>query len=570
MTNQASFDTCHPFETGPQSPLWQPGAPAEIAVPQGNLCDTLIRSAQAFPESAAMYYFGARYDYARLLADVERLAGFLSARGLQPGDRVLIDLQNSPQYVIGFYAILRANGIVVPVNPMNTAEEIGYFIEDSGARMAIVGEELLDRFAGLVGGPLSGLVRVRYRDMAGDDREESLPPVMTAPAPAPVEGATDMMEAIAMNLPAPGLVRAGADLAILPYSSGTTGRPKACTHSHSASAFVAKAQVMWYRLDRRSVMTSFMPLFHVAGMMASMATAIYCGAALILMTRWNAEAVPTLFRRHRPSWWSAAPTMVVDVLAASGFSDDCFESLKVVTGGGASMPAAVAARLRDRWGLVFCEGYGLTETISATHINALDHPKPQCLGLPIYNTHSLVVDPETLVPLPQGELGEILISGPQVTSGYWNRPEATAETLVGIEGRVWLRSGDLGYADEDGCYFIVDRIKRMINVSGFKVWPAECEMLLYRHPAVHECAVISVPDPRKGEIVRAVIALHADSVGKVSEEDIITFARGLMAAYKVPRQVEFRTALPRSGTRKIDWRSLQTEAWAAARKDTGS
>src|SRR5690606_26115469 len=196
--------------------------------------------------------------------------------------------------------------------------------------------------------------------------------------------------------------------------------------THGGAAFVAAAQARWYRIDGASVMSCFMPLFHVAGMMASMATAIFAGASLVIMTRWDADAIPPLFRRHRVTWWSAAPTMVIDVLASSRFTDDCFTSLTVVTGGGASMPAAIARRLEKRWSLRFCEGYGLTETISATHINSITQPKPQCLGIPIYNTHSFIADPETLTPLPRGELGELLISGPQVMSGYWQRPQETA------------------------------------------------------------------------------------------------------------------------------------------------
>jgi fatty-acyl-CoA synthase len=448
----------------------------------------------------------------------------------------------------------------VPVNPMNTMDELAYFAADSRARFAIVGEELLDRFEPLTGTSFDRIVRVRYADMAPDDASD-LPEVMRAAAPVPSAGFTDLKTALAENWPAPALLSGDDELAVLPYSSGTTGRPKACMHSHRGARFVTKAQVRWYRLGSQSVMTSFMPLFHVAGMMASMTSAIQCGAALILMTRWDAETIPALFRRHRPTWWSAAPTMVVDVLASKGFTDDCFSSLKVMTGGGASMPASVVQRLSERWGLRFAEGYGLTETISATHLNPLDAPKPQCLGLPIYNTHALVADPETLTPCAQGDLGEILINGPQVMQGYWNRPEDTAEALIDLNGRRWLRTGDLGYVDADGYYFIVDRLKRMINSSGYKVWPAECEMLLYSHPAVAECAVISAPDPRRGEKVRAVVVLHPDQRGRVSENDIIDFARTLMAAYKVPREVEFRDALPRSGSRKVDWRALQAEAW---------
>jgi fatty-acyl-CoA synthase len=560
MREALSRDSTYPFEVGPQSPLWPAEDPSEITVPGGNLASDLVRSAAAFPAQAAMFYYGATYSYAELLRDVERLAGWLAQQGLKRGDRVMIDLQNCPQYVIAFYAVLRANGVVVPVNPMNTTDELAYFATDSGARFAIVGEELLDRFAPLASASFDRIVRVRYADMAPGDASD-LPEVMRMAAPAPSEGFTDLKTALAEDWPAPALLSGDDELAVLPYSSGTTGRPKACMHSHRGARFVTKAQMRWYRLDSRSVMTSFMPLFHVAGMMASMTSAIQCGAALILMTRWDAEAIPALFRRHRPTWWSAAPTMVIDVLASKGFTDDCFSSLKVMTGGGASMPATVVRRLRERWGLRFAEGYGLTETISATHLNPLDAPKPQCLGLPIYNTHALVADPETLTPCVQGGLGEILISGPQVMQGYWNRPKDTAEALIDLNGRRWLRTGDLGYVDADGYYFIVDRLKRMINSSGYKVWPAECEMLLYSHPAVAECAVISAPDARRGEKVRAVVVLHPDQRGKVSENDIIDFARTLMAAYKVPREVEFRDALPRSGSRKVDWRALQAEAW---------
>ncbi len=556
------------FQTGCQSPLWPQDLTADLAVTGEHLAAGLARSAQAYPDSPALHYYGATTRYAELARDVDAFAAWLVATGLKAGDRVVIDLQNSPQFVIGFYGILRAGGVVVPVNPMNTAEELGWIVSDSGAHMVLAGNEVVGRFAELISqGALDTIVSVHYADRLAAQTTDPLPQVLTAPPIAGLpESATDFETAIAQgcDLPLPPMPAGGDALAILPYTSGTTGRPKACISTHSAASFAADAQRVWYRSAPHSVMTCFMPLFHVAGMIASMAHAITTGAALVLLTRWDADAVPTLLRRHKVTWWSAAPTMIVDVLESQNFSDDCFASVKVLTGGGASLPAAVAERLFARWGLRFCEGYGLTETISATHINALDNPKDQCLGLPIQNTHSILVDPDSLVPVAQGALGEVLISGPQIMQGYWNQPEATAQTLVELGGRVWLRTGDLGYVDSDGCFFIVDRIKRMINVSGYKVWPAECEMLLYRHPAVHEVSVISAPHPRSGEMVRAVIALKSEYRGKVDAADIIEFARGIMAAYKVPKDVEFRDALPRSGTRKIDWRSLWNEAWGKA------
>lgn len=553
------------FQTGAQSPLWPSDIAGELPQSGDNLAKTLACSALAHPQRAAMYYYGSTTTYSQLFSAVEAFAAWLLAKGLQSGDRVVIDLQNCPQFVIGFYGILRAGGVVVPVNPMNTAEELGWIVQDSGARIALVGEDLLDRFSDLIAiGAIDHIAVVHYADRLIQPNQDSLPAVVTSARLTDLPTLCQDFEfAISQGQgqPLPAMPQGGENLAILPYTSGTTGRPKACMTTHNAASFVADAQRVWYRSDETSVLTSFMPLFHVAGMMASMAHAITSGAALVLLTRWDADAIPELLRRHKVTWWSAAPTMIVDVLGSQNFGDDCFATLKVLTGGGASMPAAVAERLYAKFGLRFCEGYGLTETISATHINALDHPKDQCLGLPIPNTHSIIVDPETLALLPQGELGEVLISGPQIMRGYWNQPEASAQTLVELNGRVWLRSGDLGYVDPDGCFFIVDRLKRMINVSGYKVWPAECEMMLYRHPAVNEVAVISAPHPRSGEMVRAVIALKPEYRGKVQASEIIEFSKSLMAAYKVPKDVEFRDALPRSGTRKVDWRSLWNEAW---------
>ncbi|MDK3017314.1 long-chain-fatty-acid--CoA ligase [Pseudodonghicola flavimaris] len=552
------------IRAGAQSPFWPAGLPAHLDFPQGNAVGNLEHAARRAPDRPALYYYGRTTRYAELYARVEALAGYLQHRGLRPGDRVLVDLQNSPQFVTAFHAILRADAVVVPINPMNTTEELEHYARDSGARLAIVGDELVDRFRPLMPELFDRLIVAHYADEAPTAPAEPLPPVMQAPRAAlRPETETDFEAAIvAGHRPTP-YAASSADIAVMPYSSGTTGKPKACMHPHSTVAFTAAAQAKWYGLDDRSVMTSFMPMFHVAGMQASMSAGIFAGAALVIMTRWDRDIIPDLFTRHKVTWWSAAPTMIVDVMASEKFDPACLAHITVLTGGGASMPAAVALELRDRYGLEFCEGYGLTETISATHINPPARPKPQCLGLPIFDTLSIVVDPDTLAEKPQGELGEILISGPQVMAGYWNRPEATAETLIPLQDRLWLRTGDLGYVDAEGYFFIVDRLKRMISVSGFKVWPAECETLLYRHPAVQECCVISAPDPYRGETVKALIVLKPGQAAQVDARTITEFARAHMAAYKIPRIVEFVDSLPQSGSRKVDWRALQQAEWSA-------
>ncbi|WP_210188910.1 long-chain-fatty-acid--CoA ligase [Mesorhizobium sp. YR577] len=554
------------FQLGTESPFWPAGFEPHLPFPAGNAICNLVRSATRHSERPSMHYYGRTFSYAELLDSVTALAGFLQQHcGVSRGDRVLLDMQNSPQFVVAFHAILRADAVVVPVNPMNVAGELDYLASDSGARVALVGDELLDRFTGLVPSRFEHVIVARYADAAADPCLDPLPEVMRrAPVALPEGPFVDFARAVAEGRTPTPVETSSDDLAVMPYSSGTTGKPKACMHHHSAITFTAAAQAKWYGVDETSVMTSFMPLFHVAGMQASMSAGIFAGAALVIMTRWDRDLIPALFTRHHVTWWSAAPTMIVDVLASAGFSDETFAHLKVMTGGGASMPVAVAERLFDRYGLRFCEGYGLTETISATHINPLSAPKPQCLGLPIFDTASLVIDPETLAELPQGEIGEIVIAGPQVMAGYWQRPEATEEAFITRYGKRFLRTGDLGYVDDEGYFFIVDRLKRMINVSGFKVWPAECEALLYRHPAVLECCVISVPDAYRGETVKAVIALRQNYQGKVTAEDIADFARTVMAGYKVPRLIEFVTSLPHSGSNKIDWRKLQDAEWSKA------
>lgn len=523
------------------------------------MSEALRNSAARAPDQKAMVFYGREITYRELLEDVEALAGWIQhAAGVTFGDRILLDVQNSPHFVIAYHAILRAGCVVVPVNPMSLADDIAYMAEDSGAKLAIVGAELLDRISAKVSQGLRLLV-AGYGDGIPQPSPFTLPPAVSQSVLPEVlpKGATAWNVAIGARLvPRPDMGRSD-DLAVMPYTSGTTGRPKACVHPHSSMVFTAFAQVEWYGLSGESVVTAFMPLFHVAGMQFSMNGGLAAGATLVVMCRWDRDLVAPLFRRYGVTAWSAAPTMVVDMLAAPNFDAGALAKLRTLTGGGSPMPAAVAAELKDRYGLTFVEGYGLSESLSATHINPPDRAKPQCLGVPIHETFSRVIDPETLADLPDGSVGEIAIAGPQIMRGYWCRPETDAETFLERDGRRYLRTGDLGYRDVDGYYFLVDRLKRMINVAGNKVWPSECETLLYRHPAVKECCVISVPDARTGESVKAFVVKRDGA--SLDSDGLIAWARGVMASYKVPRAVEFVEALPRSGSNKIDWRRVQDE-----------
>jgi fatty-acyl-CoA synthase len=302
-----------------------------------------------------------------------------------------------------------------------------------------------------------------------------------------------------------------------------------------------------------------MPLFHVTGMQCSMNQPIFQGATIVLLTRWDRDTASAVIQRHKVDGWTNISTMAIDFLSNPDLGRYDISSMKHIGGGGAAMPEAVAQRLQDLTGLSYVEGYGLSETMAPTHINPPQRAKKQCLGIPICDTDARVINPDTLAELGPRETGEIVSHGPQVFAGYWKNPAATEACFIPLDGKRFFRTGDLGFYDEEGYFFIVDRLKRMINASGYKVWPAEVETLLYRHPDIQEACIIGTRDERRGETVKAVVVLKEASRGKVRDADIVEWARGHMAAYKVPRVVEFVERLPKSATGKIQWRMLQEQ-----------
>jgi len=546
---------------------WPPGLPRHLSIPQTHLFHNLQVSAARFPDKAAIHYYGSTLSYAQLHSACERLAGWLQAQGVQRGDRVLLYLQNSPQWVIGYHGILRADAVVVPVNPMNRRDELRHYVDDTGARIAIVGQELLDEALPYLGGSEGrGLARVLvavYGDFVGAATDLAVPDVVAAPPRAALpEGAVAWRQALAAA-PPPGPMQAGPDdLAVMPYTSGTTGAPKGCMHTHRSVMCTAVGGVLWFRVSQDSVFLSVLPLFHVTGMAGSMNGPIYAGATMVLLTRWDRDTAAACIQRYGVTVWQSIATMVVDFLSHPRVNEFDLSSLVTVRGGGAAMPEAVALKLRELTGLAYGEGYGMSEAMAATHINPPQRAKPQCLGIPVFDVDARVVDPATLQELPQGEVGEIVFHGPQLMQGYWNDPAATAEAFVEIpngDGQRFMRSGDLGHIDEDGYFFMADRLKRMINASGYKVWPAEVESLMYRHPAILEACVIAARDDRRGETVKAVVVLKPDHVGRVTEQALADWSREHMAAYKAPRLIEFAASLPKSGSGKVLWRELQAQ-----------
>ena len=555
--------------TRPHHKIWPKRLPRALVVPQTSLWFNLEVAAARYPDKPAYVFFGQELSYAQLKQQAEALAGWLQSVGVAKGDRVALYMQNCPQFIVAVYGILRADAVVVPVNPMNRAEEFSHYITDPGSKAVVCSADLAG-FVAEANRALPAAQRVpqilvtRYTDtmpegaLHPEEAPSALLETWLRAEHALPAGCVRWTEALAAA-PAPRPHSAQSDdLALLPYTSGTTGLPKGCMHTHRTLMHNAVSG-QWSHSGPETVSLGVVPMFHITGMMLCVLGAVYSAATTVLMPRWDRELAGRLISRHRVTHWTAIPTMVIDLFASPNYKTFDLSSLRSIGGGGAAMPQAVALRLQDEFGLTFAEGYGLTETAAPSHSNPPERAKLQCLGIPFFDTDARVVDPITFGALPPGQAGEIIIHGPQVFLGYWRHPEATAAAFIEFEGKRFFRSGDLGVMDEEGYFFITDRLKRMINASGFKVWPSEVELLLFKCPLVQEACIISAKDEYRGETVKAVVVLRSEAVGKAKEQDIIDWAREHMAAYKVPRIVQFVDHLPKSGSGKVMWRLLQDE-----------
>jgi fatty-acyl-CoA synthase len=548
---------------------WPPGVPKTLSIPRTSMVYNLEVSARRYPDKAAILYYGSALSYEQLEREVAALAGTLQQRcQVKRGDRVLLYAQNCPQFIVGYYAILRADAVVVPVNPMNKSEELGHTIGDSDARVAIAAQELWPEIEPHMGKPggkpggkgLAHCILAAYSDYLVEPTDLKVPDVVRAPAVNPGRAEVALWKECISSKAVPSPHQAGPDdLAVLPYTSGTTGLPKGCMLTHSNLMSTCVGGCAWTQTSSEAVVLGVLPMFHLTGMQANMNIPVQLGATTVLMTRWDRDTAAELIQRHRVTGVTGITTMIVDFLANPALGKYDLSSLVRIGGGGAAMPDAVATKIEQTLGLPFLEGYGLTETTAPSHANPVHRPKRQCGGIPYFDTDSRVIDPASFKELGPNEVGEIIMRGPQVFRGYWKQDKATAEAFIQHDGERFFRSGDLGYYDEEGYFFITDRLKRMINCSGFKVWPAEVEAMLYAHPDIQEACVISAKDPHRGETVKAVVVLKAAARGRADAEAILSWARGKMASFKAPRQVEFVEALPKTATGKIFWRKLQEE-----------
>lgn len=521
------------------------------------------RSAVAVPDAPAIYYFDRVISYRAIDEWSDGLAVAFRDMGLGEGDRIIVDLQNIPQFLIAVYAAWKLGAVVVPLNPMYKEKELSYFCTDSGARLFITQDEIA---AGLNRDFLKEtrveqIITTSALDLLAEDALR--PETLAGTKRVSVPGCADMLELARRHQgKAVDPVEATPDrVAYLTYTSGTTGPPKGAMNTQGNIAFGARVYQSVMRIDSSDVVLGVAPLFHVTGEVAHAAIAALAGIPLVLYYRFDPRETLRLIERWKVTMTVASITVYIALVNHPDIATRDLRSFVKAYSGGAPVSKATVDRFTELTGLYLHNVYGMTETSSPSHIVPLGASAPVdpesgalSVGLPVPNSVSKIVDLEDgSRELPAGEVGEIVNRGPMVVPGYWRKPEETAKAIR----EEWLFTGDVGKMDEDGWFYVVDRKKDMIIASGFKVWPRDVEDVIYQHPAVREAAVVGVPDPYRGETVKAFVALKDGTEGSVTPEEIIAFCKERMAAYKYPRQVEFVPEVPKTLTGKFLRRALR-------------
>ncbi|CAJ1003546.1 long-chain acyl-CoA synthetase [Brevibacillus aydinogluensis] len=552
MSNAKPWIANYPPETAPS-----------LEYPRVPLTHFLEQSAAEFPDRPALYFMGRRITYRELLAMSYQFANALIKRGVKKGDRVAVMLPNTPQAVICYYGTLMAGGTVVMTNPLYTERELIHQLNDSGAETIITLDLLYSRVAAVKAStPLKRLIVTSVGDFLPFFKKILYPLVQKKQGDHPqityggdVEPFLSVLKESATN-PVRPEVDPEKDIALLQYTGGTTGLAKGVMLTHrNLVANTLQCQAVMYKFVRgRERILAALPLFHVYGMTTVMNKGISIAAEIILVPKFNAKQILKLIDKTKPTLFPGAPTMYIGLINHPDLPKYDLSSITACVSGSAPLPVEVQRRFEELTGGRLVEGYGLTEASPVTHSNPIWGKRVNgSIGLPWPDTDCRIVDPATGEELPQGEIGELAVKGPQVMLGYWNRPEDTAAVLR--DG--WLLTGDMGYMDAAGYFYIVDRKKDMIIAGGYNIYPREVEEVLFEHPAVQEAAVIGVPDPYRGETVKAFIVLKEGA--QVSEEELENHCRKRLAAYKIPRLYEFRKELPKTMVGKVLRRQLQEE-----------
>jgi len=549
------------YDSKPWLSRYDQDQPAEISLEFTDALAMFRASVGRNPDGDIIRYFGGRITARELDELSDAFAVALLEEGLRAGDRVALYLQNVPQFVIGLLATWKAGGVAVPVNPMNRVRELDAVLRDSGARVLVCLQSLYrDVAAGVVAGTeVTTVVTMSELEYRARDDQRVFAAVEPVECAGPDNGTVDMarlIERFRGQVPPP-VTLSPTRTAFLTYTSGTTGPPKGAMNTHGNVVFNSQAYRQWCRLGPDDVVLGVAPLFHITGLIAGVTLALLLGAPLVLSYRFEPSVAIDTIREERPTFTVGSITVFIALMNAPNAERDTLASLTKIWSGGAPIPPSTVKAFQAQFGQYIHNVYGLTETTSPSHAVPSGATAPVddasgalSVGVPVFSTVVRIVGDDGQ-DLPAGEVGEIVTSGPMVVPGYWNKPEETEHALPGGA----LHTGDVGYMDADGWFYIVDRKKDQINAGGYKVWPREVEDVLYQHESVREAAVVGVPDAYRGETVKAFVSLRPGKTA--TAEELISFCRSQMAAYKYPRQIEFLDELPKTVSGKLLRRELR-------------
>ena len=545
-------------ESRPWLKYYDPQVSPHLTYPRIPLYRFLDDSAAKHPGSSCTNFLGRRLTYRQIKELSDRFAAGIRRMGIQKGDRVVLLLPNSPQFIIAYYGLLKAGAVIVPLNPLSAERELEFYLTDSEAGVAITIPLFLNKVASLLGKtPLKHIVYSRLSDslpfplsLVQGFRERRL---VRGVRGAPLVDFKELLKQEVRPDWSPEPVQP-EEMAVLIYSGGTTGIAKGIMLSHFN--FVANAHqiIAWGNLTNEQGLLAVLPLFHGFGMSVTMNSAILAGGEITLLPRFNAKQVAKTIQKRKPSFLIGVPTMFVQLSNLPDIHRYDFSSLRGIFVGAAPLTKAIKDDFEKKTGGRMIEGYGLTEAVTAIMANPYrGMHKLASIGIPFSDVDMKIVSLDDGHTLPPGELGEIALRSPTVMLGYYKNPEETRKTIV--DG--WLRTGDIGYGDADGYFYITDRKKELIIVGGFNVFPREIDELIYQHPKVKEGITVGIPDPRKGERIKVYVVLKAGETA--TPEEFIAYFKERLTPYKVPSEVEFRTELPKSMIGKILRRALREE-----------
>ena len=558
------------YEAKPWLKFYEPGVSATAEVPLKSVPQLFDEATVKYGAKTALIFYGKKISFAKLREQTDRMATALSDLGLKKGDKIALYLLNSPQFVISYFAALKIGCTVTPISPVYTSFEIKYQMENSEAKAVICQDILYDKVE------KSG---VKLQHVIVTSVNEYLPALKklfgkyflgeTGSAHGKFSGNVRQFQDLLKKSPAnppPVRIDPRTDIAALPYTGGTTGNPKGVilTHYNLVAAMTAGAAAYNYQSGRETII-AFLPFFHILGQVGIMLTGLMQGHTLVVFTTPDTETILTSIEKYQATVFVGVPTLFEYLKDHKDTTKVNWKRFTTILCGADTLHASTVKDWQKRTQSSITEGYGLTESCAASHLNPRARPKVGSFGVPITNVAAAVVDPDGTAFLPAGEVGELVLKSPTIMQGYWKSPKETQEAFLEVDGERWLRTGDLVRMDEEGYFHYYDRRKDLIKHRGYSVFAKDIEDVLYTHPQVKAAGVIGVPDPAEGSVIKAIVVLQPEARGKVSEEDLRGYCKERLAHYKVPKIIEFRGELPKTDVGKVSRRELREETLKEAR-----